>query len=72
MTSSNPQMVRLIEETKPCRPAKKWGDATAESYGIPNMLALVGPNGPICGSDGEPFMIKAPYYRGAGVGRKRK
>lgn len=72
MTSSNPQMQRLVYETKPTRPKKKWGEHTAESYGVPTMLALVGPNGPICGSDGEPFMIKAPYYRGAGVGRKRK
>ena len=72
MTSSNPQMVRLIEETKPTPPAKKWGDATAESYGVPTMVAFMGKNGPLCGADGKPFMVKVPYYRGAGVGRKKK
>jgi len=72
MTSSNPQMQRLVYETKPTRPKKKWGEHTAESYCPPMIAVFIGPNGPLCGVDGKPLMMKAPYYRGGGVGRKRK
>ena len=72
MTSNNPQMERLVYETKPTKPEKKWGEHTAGSYCRPKVLAFRGPNGPINGADGKPFMVKVPYYRGAGVGRKKK
>ena len=67
----NRQWVTLIEERKPEKPADKWGDYTANSYGVPSVLAFRGPNGPI-EVNGEPLMVEATFYRGSKVGRKRK
>jgi len=65
----NGQFAKLIYETKPSRPAKKWGERSASSYGKPSVLIFVGPNGPI-EINGKPAMMEVPYYRGSGIGKK--